>query len=63
MNVNEDIENFNSKGFFKSELRHKVLYDTIDTKSSKGFVMKKSPWTAVALSAVLPGLGQFYNES
>ena len=63
MNVNEDIENFNSKGFFKSELRHKVLYDTIDKKSSKGFVMKKSPWTAVALSAVLPGLGQFYNES
>ncbi len=63
VNVNEDIENINSKGFFKSELRHKVLYDTIDTKSSKKFVMKKSPWTAVALSAVLPGLGQFYNES
>ncbi|MBK8551940.1 MAG: hypothetical protein IPL53_13070 [Ignavibacteria bacterium] len=25
--------------------------------------MKKSPWKAVALSAVLPGAGQFYNES
>lgn len=27
------------------------------------FEMKKSPWKAVLLSAVLPGLGQFYNES
>jgi hypothetical protein len=28
-----------------------------------GFVMQKSPWGAVARSAVIPGLGQFYNES
>lgn len=63
MNINEDIMSTTSSGFLKSELRHKVLYDTIDKKKSKGFVMKKSPWTAVALSAVLPGLGQFYNES
>jgi hypothetical protein len=27
------------------------------------FVMKKSPWGAVLRSAVVPGLGQFYNES
>lgn len=27
------------------------------------FVMKKSPWGAVLRSAVIPGLGQFYNES
>ena len=27
------------------------------------FVMQKSPWGAVARSAVVPGLGQFYNES
>lgn len=27
------------------------------------FVMKKSPWGAVLRSAVLPGLGQYYNES
>jgi hypothetical protein len=27
------------------------------------FKMKKSPWLAVMQSAVLPGLGQFYNES
>jgi hypothetical protein len=25
--------------------------------------MQKSPWTAVLLSAALPGLGQIYNES
>ena len=62
-NVDEDIYSSVSKGFIKFELRQKVLYDTIDTKSSRKFVMKKSPWTAVALSAVLPGLGQFYNES
>ena len=27
------------------------------------FVMTKSPWLAVGLSALLPGAGQFYNES
>jgi len=27
------------------------------------FVMHKSPWGAVLRSAVLPGFGQFYNES
>jgi hypothetical protein len=27
------------------------------------FVMQKSPWGAVLRSAVLPGFGQFYNES
>lgn len=27
------------------------------------FEMQKSPWGAVARSAVVPGLGQFYNES
>lgn len=32
-------------------------------KSSKPFKMKKSPALAVVLSAVIPGAGQFYNES
>ena len=32
----------------------------IDTNK---FVMKKSPWGAVIRSAVIPGFGQFYNES
>ena len=27
------------------------------------FVMSKSPWGAVLRSAIIPGLGQFYNES
>jgi len=27
------------------------------------FIMHKSPWGAVARSAIIPGLGQFYNES
>jgi Family of unknown function (DUF5683) len=29
----------------------------------KKFRMKKSPWLAVGLSALLPGAGQFYNKS
>ncbi|MEO8210324.1 MAG: DUF5683 domain-containing protein [bacterium] len=39
--------------------------DSVNDKSSsnKVFKMKKSPWRAVAYSAVLPGAGQFYNES
>lgn len=39
--------------------------DSLNTtsKDTTVFVMKKSPWGAVLRSAVLPGLGQFYNES
>jgi len=41
------------------------LSDTIKKKSDGKavFRMKKSPWKAVAFSAILPGAGQFYNES
>jgi hypothetical protein len=38
-----------------------TLGKTSKTKSS--FRMKKSPWLAVGLSAILPGAGQFYNQS
>jgi hypothetical protein len=31
--------------------------------SDSTFVMQKSPWGAVLRSAIIPGLGQFYNES
>ena len=31
--------------------------------SDTTFVMEKSPWGAVLRSAVIPGFGQFYNES
>jgi hypothetical protein len=43
--------------FFKDSVVSKE--DTIN----RNFVMKKNPWKAVGLSAILPGLGQFYNES
>jgi hypothetical protein len=48
------------------------LYDISDSLTSdttvkkpkfKKFRMKKSPWVAVGLSALLPGAGQFYNKS
>jgi len=32
-------------------------------KSDTVFVLTKSPWTAVLMSAVIPGAGQIYNES
>jgi hypothetical protein len=35
-------------------------YVKIDTSK---FVMQKSPWGAVLRSAIIPGLGQFYNKS
>jgi len=57
------VKKSEQKGFNRSELRYKILDDSINVKRKKKFVMTKSPWTAVALSAVLPGLGQFYNES
>ena len=34
-----------------------------DTTEDTIFIMKKSPWSAVLRSAVIPGFGQFYNES
>lgn len=38
--------------------------DTISTNNNDTtFVMQKSPWLAVLQSAVVPGLGQIYNES
>jgi hypothetical protein len=36
---------------------------TITKSTEKKFRMKKSPWLAVGFSAVLPGLGQLYNQS
>jgi len=34
-----------------------------NSPTDSAFVMQKSPWGAVLRSAVLPGFGQFYNES
>ena len=36
---------------------------TAKSSGDSVFVMKKSPWTAVGLSAICPGLGQIYNHS
>lgn len=61
-NQNENFK-FNSK----FELLYTVnsIEDSISDKSvnTGNFQMKKSPWKAVAFSAILPGAGQFYNES
>jgi hypothetical protein len=41
-----------------------VVKDTVPVKKTpRTFRMKKNPWIAVGLSAVLPGAGQFYNQS
>ena len=37
--------------------------DSISKKKPKVFKMKKDPWKAVLFSALLPGAGQYYNES
>jgi len=36
---------------------------TQNVQLESGFQMTKSPWGAVARSAILPGWGQYYNES
>lgn len=35
----------------------------VQSDVDSAFVMEKSPWGAVLRSAILPGFGQFYNES
>ena len=59
-----ETKNYDTKAFKMLSLQNQVLYDSLkkDTVKHK-FEMKKSPWRAVAYSAVLPGLGQFYNGS
>ncbi len=37
--------------------------DTTTQKDDSVYVMTKSPWGAVLRSAIIPGWGQFYNES
>jgi hypothetical protein len=40
-----------------------VRETTSTSEQNTAFVMQKSPWLAVLQSAVVPGLGQIYNES
>jgi len=56
------ITNINEHSFSKIELEKFVLNDSLKKNLDK-FEMKKSPLKAVLLSAVIPGLGQFYNEA
>lgn len=46
-------------------IRSQTEHDTLESVQSNDttFVMTKSPWGAVLRSALLPGWGQFYNES
>jgi len=48
--------------FFSTFLNGQDLTEET-SPSNTTFVMEKSPWGAVLRSAVLPGFGQFYNES
>lgn len=52
----EDSLKFNSSSIVKDSTKTEQL-DTLK------FKMKKSAWGAVLRSAILPGFGQFYNES
>ena len=49
----------------KDTITKNIKIDTTNKKkeSIEKFKMKKSPWLAVGLSAIFPGLGQIYNES
>ena len=42
--------------------QQKVVGDTTVSSGEQTFQMQKSPWGAVARSAIIPGLGQLYNE-
>ena len=39
-----------------------IQSDSVQIDTTK-FIMQKSPWGAVLRSAIIPGWGQFYNES
>jgi hypothetical protein len=55
---------FNNNSFPKLNLENEILNDSLKKSKNTGtFVMRKSPWKAVMYSALLPGLGQVYNES
>ena len=52
--------------FKKRNLIFDIIYNDTNKNSKDStitFKMKKNPWKAVLYSALLPGLGQFYNES
>lgn len=54
---------FTKKDFSLQSLVNLTADTIIDKPVVKNFKMRKNPWVAVGLSAVLPGAGQFYNKS
>lgn len=48
---------------YSSDGQQISVNDTGSQKPDSVFVMSKSPWGAVLRSAIIPGWGQFYNES
>jgi hypothetical protein len=48
--------------FMRVEISHSQLMEQI-VADTNGNTSEKSPWVAVLRSALLPGLGQIYNES
>ncbi len=64
-NYRYKLNKFNAVHFLQS-INKNILKDDSIKKKSEGkvvFKMKKSPWKAVTYSAILPGAGQFYNQS
>ncbi len=55
--INIYEESFNSSLLLKDSIKIPKKDTVIN------FQMKKSPWRSVLYSAIVPGLGQFYNES
>lgn len=49
--------------FFASAFAQTKIAEDKSINSDSVFVLTKSPWTAVLMSAVIPGTGQIYNES
>lgn len=43
--------------------QNELVQDSTVISEDSTFVMTKSPWGAVGRSAILPGFGQFYNQS
>lgn len=56
------LDSLKKRELLKDTVIKKTSSDSLKKKQTK-FEMKKSPWKAVMLSAILPGLGQYYNES
>ena len=55
----------NAQISFSDSIQYVTSSEFVDTliSSDTSFIMTKSPWGAVARSAIIPGWGQIYNKS